>query len=93
MDLIILIFLARHIGIIAKAKGLDVLRWRTIMVLVWIGLEIPVVLLSNSYTHNFLIATLSGILAGLLGYFMILQYLERQTGNKEDTPDHSADRD
>jgi hypothetical protein len=93
MDLIILIFLARHIGIIARAKGLDVLRWRTIMVLVWIGLEIPVVLLSNSYTHNFLIATLSGILAGLLGYFMIRQYLERQTGTGDGHPDQLSDRD
>lgn len=87
MDLIILIFLARHIGILAKAKGLDVLKWRTVMVLVWVGLEIPVVLLSNSYTHNFLIASLSGILAGLLGYFMIRQYLEKQSPDKEEDPD------
>jgi len=91
MDLIILIFLARHIGILARAKGLDVLKWRTVMVLVWIGLEIPVVLLSNSYTHNFFIATLSGILAGLLGYFIIRQYLEKQPPNQEEDPDRFSD--
>ncbi len=40
MDIILLVFLAWHIGNKAREKKLDVFRWRLRMVLTWIAFEL-----------------------------------------------------
>lgn len=76
MDIVALIFLTRDIGNRARRKGLSVLRWRWMLVLLWISLELIGLYIGASISGNLLSASLMGFVAGLGAYFLMRRRLE-----------------
>lgn len=84
IEIILLIYLAYKNGELAKKNELSVRKWRTQTVFYWLAFEIPMILLSMSFTSNVLINTVSGSLAGIMGYFIVKTKLEKTIDlNKE----------
>ena len=77
IEIILLIYLAYKNGELAKNNELSVRKWRIQTVLYWLVFEIPMILLSMSFTSNVLINTVSGSLAGVMGYFIVKTKLEK----------------
>ena len=84
IQIIVLIFLARYIGELARKKGHTVWKWRLATVLAWFALEIPVILFSFGYSGNILVASLSGFLAGLLSFFILKTQLDKMPGQEKE---------
>lgn len=78
MDVIILIFIVYYIGQLARKNGLNVLRWRTRLAAAWLIAEIMVGGLSLYLTHNYVTASISGILASILSALIIFQQFKRE---------------
>lgn len=81
---IILIFLARYIGELARMKGRTVWKWRLAMVLAYFAFALPVILVSFGYSDNLLVASISGFLIGLLSFFMLKGYLEKMPNERKE---------
>lgn len=77
IEIILLVYLAYKNGVLAKENGQNSRKWRLRTVLYWIAFEIPMVLISMSFTDNVLINSVSGSLAGLIGYFVSKSKLEK----------------
>jgi uncharacterized membrane protein len=77
MDIIVLIFLARHIGIIAKRKGEKPGPWKLKTVLAFIALEILGVVIGFSISRNIYLALLMGIACAVGGYFLMRYQLDK----------------
>lgn|GEM_PF-1773925 len=69
--------MANKNGRLAQENGLSARKWKIQTVLFWLAFEIPVVIASYSYTNNVLINSISGSLAGILGYFVAKSRLEK----------------
>lgn len=86
MDVIVLVILTWQIGVMAKRKGYAPLRWRWMVVLSWLGLEVLGLLIGFSISGNVLLAALLGFVAAIGGYMMVRYRLER-------LPDINNDKD
>ncbi len=78
LEIILLIILTRKIGKIAKEKGLTAWKWKTANIVSWFGFELSFMLISYGYTQNLSIAMISGILGGLLGYFIVKNKIDKE---------------
>ena len=79
-DIIVLIFLARHIGIVAHDKGLSPGRWKLYTVLAWlagefVGIIIGVLIFG---TNDYISVILVGITGAVTGYFILKANLSKQ---------------
>ena len=76
MDIIILIFLAWHIGNKAREKGLNVFRWRLRMVLTWLGFELAGLVLGIllfGYDKNNMLGLAAFALVCAFGSFLLVK--------------------
>lgn len=78
IEIFLLVFLTLRTGQQARQKKLKPWKWQLAMLACWLGFEIPALMISYLYTQNFMIASVSGILCGLLGYFIVKNRLDRQ---------------
>ena len=86
LDLIVLYFLAKSIGLLAIKKGLPPLRWKLTLIGVWLafemlGLVIGVVLFGTGNLYG-LIAL--GFASAFGGYLLIRYILEKKPDNNID---------
>lgn len=86
LDLIVLIFLVDYIGKLARKKGLNVLQWRLRLFFYWMGAELMIGLLSLSITHQIYVASISGLLAGLLAGLIVFQWFKKVSETFENEP-------
>lgn len=77
IEIFLLVFLTLRTGQQARQKKLTPWKWQLAMLACWLALEIPAWIISYLYTQNLLIASASGILCGLLGYFFVKDRLDR----------------
>lgn len=78
IEIFLVVFLTLRIGQQARQKKLSPWKWELAMVACWLGFEVPAVMISYLYTQNFVIASISGALCGLFGYFFVKNRLDRQ---------------
>ena len=86
LEIILLIFLTKSIGILAVKKGLPPGRWKFITVMAWIGFEligmmIGIVVLGNG---NLIGLMMFGLVAAFGGYLTVRYTLENKPDEKID---------
>ena len=86
LDLIVLYFLAKSIGVLAIKKGLPPLRWKLILIGVWLtfemlGLVIGVVIFGTGNLYGLLAF---GLASAFGGYLLIRYILEKKPDNDID---------
>lgn len=77
IEIILLIYLTFKNGRLARANNLEARKWQIRTVLYWLAFEIPMIIISMSFSDNILINSISGSLAGLIGYFVAKSKLEK----------------
>ena len=83
LDLIVLYFLAKSIGVLAIKKGLPPLKWKLILIGVWlafemIGLVIGVIIFGSNNLYGLLAF---GFASAFGGYLLIRYILEKKPDN------------
>ena len=77
IEIILLIFLVNRNGVLARENELNSRKWKIQTVLYWFAFEIPMILISMTFSNNILVNSISGGLAGLIGYFVVKSKLEK----------------
>ena len=98
LDIIVLFFLLKKIGIIAKEKGVSSIKWKILVVLFWFmfaGMGVDIALAWNGFGEikNFKQLTyiifanpgimLFGYFCAFGGYLLIRYFLERRPNQQE----------
>ncbi|MBK8685972.1 MAG: hypothetical protein IPN26_13915 [Bacteroidetes bacterium] len=79
LEIIILIFLCRHIGEIAIRKGESANKWKLYTVLAWIGGEITGLIIGFAiFDDNTLMSILVAIPCAVAGYHIVRNQLNRK---------------
>ena len=79
LEILILIFLTRKIGVIAATKGLSAGRWKLYLVLAWIGAELfgAVIAVMIFGKDNLFSTFLIAVACAASTYFIITNYLNK----------------
>lgn len=77
IEIIVLIFLTREIGRIAERKGLNKIKWKVLLVALWLGLEFTGVIIGMLLftPDNIISIALVGLMLASTSYFIIKGYL------------------
>lgn len=88
LDLILLYFLVKSIGTLAKKKGLAPLKWKVALVVVWLAFEMLGLFFGIAFfgTGN-LPALLALSIACAFGGYLLIRYI------LENKPDNTTDQD
>lgn len=83
IEIIALIFLVRHIGIVATTKGESSLKWRVYAVLAWVGMELVggFVALMFFSPQNLVSILIVAIGFAITGYYLVLKKLQELPDN------------
>ena len=91
IDLILLIFLCRHIGNIARSKGLPARKWIFYTVLTWLGFELIGLLIGvmlfgfNKSDEKSLYGLMAFAMAcGFGGYLLVKSTLDKKPDSMDD---------
>ena len=79
LEIIILIFLTKKIGVLAGIKGLPVGRWKLYLVLAWIGAELlgAIIAVIIFGKENLFSTFLVAIACAASSYFILTNYLNK----------------
>ncbi|HQW92542.1 MAG TPA: hypothetical protein PKY28_05550 [Ferruginibacter sp.] len=80
LDLILLYFLAKHVGSLAVKKGLPPLRWKITMITAWLIFEMAGLLFGVVFfgTGNLYRLMAFGLVCAFGGYLLIRYILEKK---------------
>ncbi|RYY46132.1 MAG: hypothetical protein EOO06_15140 [Chitinophagaceae bacterium] len=81
LEIIILVFLVVHVGNKARRKGLNVMRWRVLMIAAWVaaeflGLMLGVMILGYN-TSNLLNLMVIGLVSAIGGFLLVKYNLDK----------------
>lgn len=93
IEIIALIFLCRHMGVIALNKGERPVKWKIITVASWFGAEILGLMLGAMFfgTGNLIGLMLIGLMSAVGGYLIAKAQLEKLPDVYEDDIDNLGD--
>jgi len=91
IEILILFFLTKNIGVLATSKGVPPGRWKLYTVLGWIFFELVGFLISMAIVQNILANAFFGMACAFTGY-LIPKYLLEKMPNKTDAPTHWTDK-
>ena len=79
LDIIILIFLVINIGKVARRKGVSVIKWRSQLVVAWIGAELfgGIIGFAIFGKDNLFSILLVAITCAVSAYFIMINYLNK----------------
>ncbi len=89
LEIIALVFLTKHIGKIAAAKGLKVTSWKLFTILAWVAGEFVGVIIGISIfgINNLFSVVLVGIMGALTGYLILKAALIKKPDIMQDDID------
>jgi hypothetical protein len=86
LDLILLYFLTKSIGVLAAKKGLPARKWKIITVVAWLTLELIGLIIGVTFfgTANLYSLLTFGLVCAFGGYLLVRNILEKKPDNKID---------
>ena len=91
IEIIILYFLTKNIGLLATRKGVPPGRWKLYTVLGWIFFELTGFIISAMIVGNFFANAFFGMVCAFAGY-LLPKYLLDKMPDQYDSPTHWTDR-
>lgn len=77
IEIILLFFLTRNIGVLAERKGQPPGRWKLYTVLAWFLFEIGGAIVSYTIVQDLMLNVIFGLVAAFGGFLLIKYRLER----------------
>jgi hypothetical protein len=84
IEILILFFLTRKIGVLAERKGLPANRWKLYTVLCWFLCEIAGALISYMIVQDLGLNVLFGLVSAFGGFLLVKYKLEQMPDKEEE---------